>query len=791
MSLGAHARLAQAIALLACFASLASGADVLMTFRGDPVIPPGTYQPQMDLALGDSHTYYFNTAVTNGSTFDFEILLDVLRGDADLVVEGPISDPSGEEPRTPTLQRFSLHHTGAETIYLPRELLDEAGRGLYSATVHGFRESSSYRITLEESYSERRPPLSEQAVLEAVWEACCHSSNACFELEFAVRASGYVEPEEELDNFCHQRDQACDSEGHITSLRLAGENLECELPEQLGQLTRLQRLNLEDNFLHGSVDRLFQIFKDSPLESIRMQQNDLSSDLPCMPLDTQLATNLTYLDMSFNRIEGEWPACVLGPNIEIFTIEGNYLTGELPAELPANERLRHFDISWQEEEEGKRLGGEVPDFRAWSNLGFLGLSRNNMGGEFPLLPSTIRSLHLDDNNFNGTLPVSLAAFPDLQTLVAERNSLRGPLPADMPPAMQSVNLGDNALTGAVPSSWSVLSSLRELRLDDNNLVGPVPGWLASLPNLYALDLEDNQLTGGLEAFAAQLAAQPVNILVHFDVSGNDLDGPVPSSLARLAAFSNVEVTVRGESKDPRFDVSRNSFSGAFPADLVRAAAASPDVYFSVSENQLDCPSECIIEGNLAFTGSDAGEVLASTCMHAGSSITLAADQARLCARSQTQLAGQNTPPQVPLSPPASPSPSGPSSQSSLNDKQALLPPTTPKDGTQTLDLDNGRIPQDQAEPSSGGLSTGILIAIVAGVCIVLVAVLVSGFFAVRAYRRQTGKAYETYDGATSPRGDATNPGFPPSVPPTHAAVVDLEMAANSPADGSRAGPPVV
>lgn len=131
MSLGAHARLAQAIALLACFASLASGADVLMTFRGDPVIPPGTYQPQMDLALGDSHTYYFNTAVTNGSTFDFEILLDVLRGDADLVVEGPISDPSGEEPRTPTLQVRADRRGGLRTALFARAISNEC-----TSTIH-------------------------------------------------------------------------------------------------------------------------------------------------------------------------------------------------------------------------------------------------------------------------------------------------------------------------------------------------------------------------------------------------------------------------------------------------------------------------------------------------------------------------------------------------------------------------------------------------------------------------------------------------------------------------------
>lgn len=91
-----------AVALFGLFVN--AGKDVLMTFKGSPVIPPGVYSPPFQLGAGDTHTYYFNATFENGLQNDFDFVLEVPSGDADLMVEGPISDPSGFFPEEPTVQ---------------------------------------------------------------------------------------------------------------------------------------------------------------------------------------------------------------------------------------------------------------------------------------------------------------------------------------------------------------------------------------------------------------------------------------------------------------------------------------------------------------------------------------------------------------------------------------------------------------------------------------------------------------------------------------------------------------
>jgi hypothetical protein len=67
--------------------------------------------------------------------------------------------------------------------------------------------------------------------------------------------------------------------------------------------------------------------------------------------------------------------------------------------------------------------------------------------------------------------------------------------------------------------------------------GPLPAELAKQPNLAYINFASNALTGTLEAFAASLAPDTLVGAV-FDVSSNQLAGPLPNSLSNLAAFSS-------------------------------------------------------------------------------------------------------------------------------------------------------------------------------------------------------------------------------------------------------------
>lgn len=68
--------------------------------------------------------------------------------------------------------------------------------------------------------------------------------------------------------------------------------------------------------------------------------------------------------------------------------------------------------------------------------------------------------------------------------------------------------------------------------------GSLPAELAEQANLAYINFASNKLTGTLEGFAKALSAESLVGAV-FDVSGNQLTGPIPNSLSNLAAFTPV------------------------------------------------------------------------------------------------------------------------------------------------------------------------------------------------------------------------------------------------------------
>lgn len=68
--------------------------------------------------------------------------------------------------------------------------------------------------------------------------------------------------------------------------------------------------------------------------------------------------------------------------------------------------------------------------------------------------------------------------------------------------------------------------------------GPLPAALAEQDNLAYINLASNKLTGTLEAFAEALPTE-TSVGAVFDVSTNELTGPIPNGLSNLAAFTSV------------------------------------------------------------------------------------------------------------------------------------------------------------------------------------------------------------------------------------------------------------
>ena len=141
--------------------------------------------------------------------------------------------------------------------------------------------------------------------------------------------------------------------------------------------------------------------------------------------------------------------------------------------------FRRFRSSgWQ----GNQLSGTVPYM---PRLLVLRLGSNQLT-DFRLdaLPASLQILYLSNNTLTGNLlePRNLSSGYmglDLLYLDLSHNNLSGSLPQNMPPNLSIVNISSNAFTGTLPSSWSNLQNMVELRLDNNQLTGRLPqAWSA-------------------------------------------------------------------------------------------------------------------------------------------------------------------------------------------------------------------------------------------------------------------------------------------------------------------------
>ena len=59
------------------------------------LLQPGPYTPPFELWQGDSHDHHINITFDESGPFDVNLVLDVISGDADLHVIGPIADADG------------------------------------------------------------------------------------------------------------------------------------------------------------------------------------------------------------------------------------------------------------------------------------------------------------------------------------------------------------------------------------------------------------------------------------------------------------------------------------------------------------------------------------------------------------------------------------------------------------------------------------------------------------------------------------------------------------------------
>ncbi|PQQ21957.1 tyrosine-sulfated glycopeptide receptor 1 [Prunus yedoensis var. nudiflora] len=253
-----------------------------------------------------------------------------------------------------------------------------------------------------------------------------------------------------------------------------------------------------------------------------------------------------------------------------------------------------------------------------TNLVELHLGSNNLEGDISMLDfsklSQLTKLDLRNNNFTGTVPISLYSCRSLKAIGLSRNRLEGQIQAEILSlkSLSFLSIGYNQFTNLTRAMKILMSckslhalilsgafkgegmpfdddmvdfdgfqNLRFLSLAGSNLTGQIPVWLSKLKNIEILMLGDNQITGPIPSWLGTLPR-----LFYIDLSDNQISGEFPKQLCRLPrliyeaedqyepelpVFSNINTGNQLFHKLSSFlaiiDLFNNNMSGHIPTEI--------------------------------------------------------------------------------------------------------------------------------------------------------------------------------------------------------------------------------
>jgi len=189
-----------------------------------------------------------------------------------------------------------------------------------------------------------------------------------------------------------------------------------------------------------------------------------------------------------------------------------------------------------------------------SQLSVLQLSHNSISGTISPQWGNLTFLNFvfaDQNYISGTIPQSFLGINSLRVLELPMNLISGSIPslaAHHHAQLLDLSLGDNRITGSIPSNISTYKSLAGLNLTNNYITGTIPDAITTLPVLNYLYLSSNRLVGDLSQGWSKLK------LDFMYVDSNYLYSTIPAEMNRLSILQSL-------------NLSNNLLSGTIPLYL--------------------------------------------------------------------------------------------------------------------------------------------------------------------------------------------------------------------------------
>ncbi|TKY61171.1 Tyrosine-sulfated glycopeptide receptor 1 [Spatholobus suberectus] len=305
------------------------------------------------------------------------------------------------------------------------------------------------------------------------------------------------------------------------------------------RLLRLTALDLGNNSFAGILPPTLYACKS--LKAVRLASNQLEGQISPDILGLQ---SLAFLSISTNKLSNVTGALKLLmelKNLSTLMLSQNFFNEMMPDDVnitnpDGSQKIQVLGLG------GCKFTGQIPRWLVnLKQLEVLDLSYNQISGSIPPWLYTLPQFFYIDLSFNrltGIFPSELTRLPALTSQQAydkvERTYLELPVFANannvfqmqynqisnLPPA---IYLGNNSLSGSIPTEIGQLKVLHQLDLSYNKFSGNIPAEISNLINLEKLYLSGNQLSGEIP-----VSLKSLHFLSVFTVANNDLQGPIPT-----------------------------------------------------------------------------------------------------------------------------------------------------------------------------------------------------------------------------------------------------------------------
>lgn len=301
---------------------------------------------------------------------------------------------------------------------------------------------------------------------------------------------------------------------NIRTLYLASCKL-TKIPGTLRYLDAILDIDLSSNQITGAIPRWIWENRTYQLNSLNLSHN-MFTTVEQSPSLVNIAY-LTYLDLSFNRLQGSIP-------IPVTT----------SSEIALDYSNNHFSSI-------------VSNFGIYlENASYINFSNNKLSGN---VPSSICNaskaiiMDLSGNNYSGSVPACLTGSVNLSVLKLRDNQFHGMLPNNSREGcnLQSIDVNGNQIEGKLARSLSYCQDLELLDAGNNQIVDSFPFWLGKLPNLRVLVLRSNKINGTIRGLKSGYQnSDYFTRLQIIDLASNHLSGNIHSEwFEHLQSMMNV------------------------------------------------------------------------------------------------------------------------------------------------------------------------------------------------------------------------------------------------------------